>query len=70
MRSRSDVLCGSQASERVGKLFAIERLDQKTIHSRFETGIAIFHQRVGGQGEDRRLEAGVVGLAGADEPTA
>ena len=68
LRSRSDVLCGSQARERVRKLFTIERLDQKAIHAGFETGVAIFHQRVGGQRKDRRLAAGAAGLASANAP--
>src|ERR1019366_4520050 len=57
---------GGQASERIGELFAIERLDQKAVHSSLEAGVAILHQRIRGEREDRRLAARLAGLAGAD----
>ena len=49
-----DVPRGGQARQRIGQLFAIERLDQKTVHAGLEAGIAILHQRVRGQRQDRR----------------
>jgi hypothetical protein len=55
-----------QPGQRLGEFLAIERLDQKTVHAGLETGIAVFHQGVGGECEDRRAPAGFAGLAGAD----
>src|ERR1700724_3016969 len=40
-----------KAGKRIGELVAIERLDQEAVHSRLETGVAIFHQRIRRQGE-------------------
>src|ERR1700682_2307472 len=57
---------GGQTCERVRELFAIERLDQETVHSGFETGIAILHQRVRRERKDRRLAAGLAGLKATD----
>ena len=54
---------GSQAGEGVGKLFAVERLDQKPVHAGLEAGIAILHQRVRGQCEDRRPAFRLAGFA-------
>src|SRR5260370_8824846 len=34
---------GGEAGERVGELFPIERLDQQTVHSPFQTHLSIFH---------------------------
>ena len=59
---------GGEARQRVGELFAIERLDQKAVHAGFETGVAILHQRIRRQRQDRRLAAGLAGLALADPP--
>ncbi len=53
---------GGETGQRLGELFAIERLDQKAVHSRFETGVAILHQRVRRERQDRCLAAGQAGL--------
>ena len=57
---------GGEARQRVGKLFAIERFDQKAVHSGLKTGVTILHQRVRGQRQDWRVAAGLTGLVGAD----
>src|ERR1700730_15737208 len=57
---------GGQACERIGKLFTIERLDQKTVHAGFKAGVAILHQRVRREGEDRRLAARLSRLKATD----
>src|SRR6058998_1788687 len=57
---------GGQTGERVGELFAIERLDQKAVHSSFKTGITILHQRVRRQRQDWRLTARLAGLKATD----
>ena len=64
--SGGEIPGGGEARERVGELFAIERLDQKAVHAGLETGVPIFHQRVGGERKDRRAAAGLSGFAGAD----
>src|SRR2546425_5918916 len=66
--SRREMPRGGQPGERVGELFAIERLDQEAVHSSFKTGIAILHQRVRCQREDRRLAARLAGLKATDPP--
>ena len=60
--SRCDVPCRDEAGERLGEFFAVERLDQKSVHAGFEAGVAVFHQRVGGEREDRRPAARLAGL--------
>src|SRR6266850_2656928 len=59
---------GGQACERIGQLFTIERLDQKTVHAGFKAGVAIFHQRVCREGEDWRLAARLSRLKATDTP--
>src|SRR5436190_7919292 len=44
-----DVVRGGEISDRFGKFFSIERFDQEPIHAGLEAGVAIFHQRVGGE---------------------
>jgi len=56
--SGSEMPRGGQACKRVGKLFTIERLDQKTVHGRLQSRRSDPHQRVRGEGEDRRLGPG------------
>src|SRR5436189_1814704 len=66
--SRREMARGGQPGERVGEFFPIERLDQEAVHSSFKTGIAILHQRVRCQREDRRLAARLAGLKATDPP--
>ena len=54
---------GGKARQRIGEFVAIERLDQEAVHSCLEAGIAVFHQRIRRQGEDRGLAAALGGLA-------
>ena len=61
-----DAATAAEAGERVGELFAVERLDQEAVHAGLEAGVAVLHQRVGGERENRRRAAGLTGLAGAD----
>src|ERR1700722_12665545 len=49
---------GGQARQRIGQFVSIERLDQKAVHADLKAGVTIFHQRVRGQREDRRMAAG------------
>src|SRR6185437_15201463 len=63
---RRDMSRGRQSRQRVGEFVAVERLYQEAVHTGFEAGIAIFHQRVGGERQDRRRPAGLTGLERAD----
>src|SRR5471030_2989955 len=54
VESSGDVPGRHQSRERIGQLLAIERLDQETIHSRLEAGVAILDQCVCGQSKNRR----------------
>ena len=58
--------CAGNAGQRLGELLAVERLDQKSVHAGFEAGIAVFHQRVGGERQDQRAPAGLAGFARAN----
>src|SRR5207248_3880509 len=49
MLSRRDVFRRGQPRKCIGQFFAVERLDQKTVYSGLETGVAVFNQRIGGQ---------------------
>ena len=51
--SRREMPRGGQPRERFGELFAIDRFDQKAVHAGLEAGVAIFHQRIGGERQDR-----------------
>ena len=51
-----------QCGQRLVELVAIERLDQEAVHPGLEAGIAILHQRVGGEREDRRPASGLAGF--------
>ena len=64
--SRRDVPGRDEAGEGVGEFLAVERLDQKSVHAGLEAGVAVFHQRVGGEGEDRRPAARLAGLESAN----
>src|ERR1700721_1936897 len=48
----------AKSAKRFREFFAIERLDQKSVHARLKAGIAILDQRIRGQGENGRPPSG------------
>ena len=47
----------------LSQLFAIQRFDQQAVHAGLKAGVAVFHQLVCSQRQDRRLRAGLAGLS-------
>src|SRR4030081_741702 len=51
--SRGKMPPGGETRQRIGQLFAVERLYQKAVHAGLKAGVAVLQQRVRRQREDR-----------------